>query len=206
MATAAVRAAPKKGIRLSWSDPRLRNIVWQILVVGAVAYVVWYLASNTARNLALRNIATGFGFLGREAGLPIGESLLPYEPTDTYARALLIGVLNTLKVAFAGCILATIFGTLLGIARLSRNWLMARLASAYVEVARVEVARDLPLVLIIGIFDLLTAGKTAIVEPAWQGFGVEVYVAVGVIYFVFCFAMSKYSQGLEAEFNKHVRR
>lgn len=66
--------------------------------------------------------------------------------------------------------------------------------------------KDTSLVLIIGIFDLLTAGKTAIVEPAWQGFGVEVYVAVGVIYFVFCFAMSKYSQGLEAEFNKHVRR
>ncbi len=66
--------------------------------------------------------------------------------------------------------------------------------------------KDTSLVLIIGIFDLLTAGKTAIVEPAWQGFGVEVYVAVGVIYFVFCFAMSKYSQSLEAEFNKHVRR
>jgi general L-amino acid transport system permease protein len=66
--------------------------------------------------------------------------------------------------------------------------------------------KDTSLVLIIGIFDLLTAGKTAIVEPAWQGFGVEVYVAVGVIYFVFCFAMSKYSQNLEAEFNRHVRR
>jgi general L-amino acid transport system permease protein len=66
--------------------------------------------------------------------------------------------------------------------------------------------KDTSLVLIIGIFDLLTAGKTAIVEPAWQGFGVEVYVAVGVIYFVFCFAMSKYSQSLETEFNKHVRR
>jgi general L-amino acid transport system permease protein len=66
--------------------------------------------------------------------------------------------------------------------------------------------KDTSLVLIIGIFDLLTAGKTAIVEPAWQGFGVEVYVAVGVIYFVFCFAMSKYSQSLEADFNRHVRR
>jgi general L-amino acid transport system permease protein len=142
MATAAVRAAPRKGIRLSWSDPRLRAIVWQFLVVGGVVYVVWYLASNTAHNLATRNIATGFGFLNREAGLPIGESLLAYDPTNTYARALLIGVLNTLKVAFLGCILATIFGTLLGIARLSRNWLMARLASAYVE-----VARDLPLLL-----------------------------------------------------------
>lgn len=66
--------------------------------------------------------------------------------------------------------------------------------------------KDTSLVLIIGIFDLLTAGKTAIVEPAWQGFGVEVYVTIGVIYFVFCFAMSKYSQGLEAELNRHRRR
>ncbi|UFN48871.1 amino acid ABC transporter permease [Roseomonas sp. OT10] len=66
--------------------------------------------------------------------------------------------------------------------------------------------KDTSLVLIIGIFDLLTAGKTAIVEPAWQGFGVEVYVFVGVIYFLFCFAMSRYSQNLEAELNRHRRR
>ncbi|MBR0643198.1 amino acid ABC transporter permease [Plastoroseomonas hellenica] len=66
--------------------------------------------------------------------------------------------------------------------------------------------KDTSLVLIIGIFDLLTAGKTAIVEPAWQGFGVEVYITIGLIYFCFCFAMSKYSQGLEAELNRHRRR
>lgn len=66
--------------------------------------------------------------------------------------------------------------------------------------------KDTSLVLIIGIFDLLTAGKTAIIEPAWQGFGVEVYITLGLIYFAFCFAMSKYSAGLEAEFNRHRRR
>jgi general L-amino acid transport system permease protein len=66
--------------------------------------------------------------------------------------------------------------------------------------------KDTSLVLIIGIFDLLTAGKTAIVEPAWQGFGVEVYVFIGSIYLVFCYAMSKYSRGLEAELNRHRRR
>ncbi|WP_439596697.1 amino acid ABC transporter permease [Falsiroseomonas sp.] len=66
--------------------------------------------------------------------------------------------------------------------------------------------KDTSLVLIIGIFDLLTAGKTAIVEPAWQGFGVEVYVFVGAIYLVFCFAMSKYSQDLERDLNQHRRR
>ncbi|MDB5314517.1 MAG: amino acid transporter permease [Rhodospirillales bacterium] len=66
--------------------------------------------------------------------------------------------------------------------------------------------KDTSLVLIIGIFDLLTAGKTAIVEPAWQGFGVEVYITIGLIYFAFCFAMSKYSQSLETELNQHRRR
>ena len=66
--------------------------------------------------------------------------------------------------------------------------------------------KDTSLVLIIGIFDLLTAGKTAIIEPAWQGFGVEVYITVGAIYFVFCFAMSSYSQRLEGELNQHRRR
>jgi general L-amino acid transport system permease protein len=66
--------------------------------------------------------------------------------------------------------------------------------------------KDTSLVLIIGIFDLLTAGKTAIVEPAWQGFGIEVYVFVGAIYLVFCFAMSKYSAGLETDLNKHRKR
>jgi len=66
--------------------------------------------------------------------------------------------------------------------------------------------KDTSLVLIIGIFDLLTAGKTAIVEPAWQGFGIEVYITVGLIYLVFCFAMSKYSQNLEQDLNKDRRR
>ncbi|MDO9501233.1 amino acid ABC transporter permease [Falsiroseomonas sp.] len=66
--------------------------------------------------------------------------------------------------------------------------------------------KDTSLVLIIGIFDLLTAGKTAIVEPAWQGFGIEVYVFVGAIYLVFCFAMSKYSQDLERDLNQHRSR
>ena len=65
------RAAPKKGLSLSWSDPRFRNIVWQVVILGAVAAIVWYLVQNTSRNLAARRIATGFAFLGRTAGIPI---------------------------------------------------------------------------------------------------------------------------------------
>jgi general L-amino acid transport system permease protein len=137
-----LRAPPRRPLRLSWSDERVRNIVWQVLVVGVVGAVIWWLVGNTQHNLEVRRIATGFGFLNREAGLPIGESLIDYSPTDTYLRALVVGVLNTLKVAVVGIILATLLGTLIGIARLSRNWLVAKIAAVYVE-----VVRDLPLLL-----------------------------------------------------------
>jgi general L-amino acid transport system permease protein len=136
-------AAPKKPLKLSWSDPRIRNLVYQVAIIGAVVLLVYYLASNTHRNLTERHIATGFGFLGQTAAIPIGESLLPYTPSvSTYGWALLIGLLNTLKVAVVGVILATIWGTLLGIARLSKNWLLARLSACYVE-----GLRDIPLLL-----------------------------------------------------------
>ncbi len=138
-----MRAAPKKGLSLSWSDPRFRNIVWQVVVLGVLAAIVWYLVQNTSRNLAARRIATGFAFLGRTAGIPIGEALIDYDPSvHTYSRALLIGLLNTLKVAVVGVVLTTILGTVMGVARLSKNWLIARLSAVYVE-----VIRDIPLLL-----------------------------------------------------------
>ena len=94
------RAAPPKRLRLSWSDPRFRNIVWQVLIIGVIAACLWYLVTNTNRNLEARRITTGFGFLGRVAAIPIGEHLISYDPAvDTYGRALLIGVLNTLNAA-----------------------------------------------------------------------------------------------------------
>jgi general L-amino acid transport system permease protein len=137
------RAAPKHALRFSWSDPRFRAIVWQIVILGGVAAIAWYLIANTNRNLAQRHIATGFGFLDRTAGIPIGETLISYNPAvDTYGRALVIGLLNTLKVSVIGIVLATILGTLIGIGRLSKNWLMARLTGFYVE-----TIRDLPLLL-----------------------------------------------------------
>src|SRR6185437_12128823 len=140
---AGARAAPKSRMRLSWSDPTFRSIIWQVVIVGIVVAIAWYLVSNTNRNLAARHIATGFAFLARTAGIPIGESLIPYNPAeDTYGRALIIGVLNTLKVAVVGVVLATILGTLIGIGRLSRNWLVARLTGFYVE-----TIRDIPLLL-----------------------------------------------------------
>jgi general L-amino acid transport system permease protein len=138
-----IRTAPRRGVRLSWSDPNFRSIIWQIIIVAAVVAICWYLVSNTNRNLAARRIATGFAFLARVAGIPIGETSIPYNPAvDTYGRALLIGVLNTLKVSAIGVVLATILGTLIGIGRLSGNWLLARLTGFYVE-----TVRDIPLLL-----------------------------------------------------------
>src|SRR4051794_6432154 len=102
----AARKAPRKTFRLSWSDPAFRGVIWQALIVGLLIALVWFLVANTNRNLAARRIATGFAFLSRIAGVLIGESLLPYDPSvDTYGRALLIGVLNTLKVALSGIVL-----------------------------------------------------------------------------------------------------
>jgi general L-amino acid transport system permease protein len=139
----SARSAPKRRMRLSWADPVFRSIVWQIVIVGIVVVIGWYLAHNTNENLAARHIATGFAYLGRVAGIPIGESMIPYNPAvDTYGTALLIGVLNTLNVAVIGVVLATILGTLIGIGRLSKNWLVAKLTAFYVE-----TLRDIPLLL-----------------------------------------------------------
>ncbi|WP_370152997.1 amino acid ABC transporter permease [Ferrovibrio sp.] len=122
--------------RLSWNDPDVRSVVYQVVALGLVALVGWFLISNTLHNLSVRNIASGFGFMEREAGFAIGESPIAFGPENTYGRAVLVGLLNTLRIAAVGIILATIIGTIVGIARLSKNWLIARLATVYVEVVR----------------------------------------------------------------------
>lgn len=125
-----------------WRNPTVRGILAQVLVLGVVALAIAYLVDNTLTNLEERRIRTGFGFLEQEAGFAIGESVIPFAPSDSYARAFLVGVLNTLKVSLIGIVLATILGVLIGIARLSSNWLVAKLASAYVE-----LTRNIPLLL-----------------------------------------------------------
>jgi general L-amino acid transport system permease protein len=125
-----------------WHDPRVRSVVWQILFVGVVVALIVFFVHNTLVNLRRQNIASGFGFLGREAAFGIGESLIAYSPADTYARAFLVGLLNTLYVSALGVVLATVVGTLMGIARLSSNWLIRKLAQVYVE-----TFRNIPLLL-----------------------------------------------------------
>lgn len=119
-----------------WSNPAVRGGVYQVTVLAGVFALGAYLIDNTLDNLAARSIRSGFGFMAREAGFELGESLIPYEPSDSYARAYLAGFVNTMKVSFAGIVLCSILGLFVGIARLSKNWLVARLASFYVETLR----------------------------------------------------------------------
>jgi general L-amino acid transport system permease protein len=144
---------PEKTIRISWYDRRFRGLFWQVLVVAIVVAVIAWLWRNAIHNLDARRISTGFGFLNREAGMPIADTLIAYSPSDTYIRALVVGVLNTIRVAAIGVVLATILGTLIGIARLSKNWMLARLCAVYVE-----VMRDLPLLLQIFVWYVLLQG------------------------------------------------
>lgn len=128
--------APPNRRRLSWNNPGTRSIIYQLFVLLAVGGVVWFLVHNTLSNLSARNISTGFDFLNREAGFAIGETPIAYSPASTYGRAITVGLLNTLRVALIGIVLATLLGTLIGIARLSSNWLIRKISSIYVEVMR----------------------------------------------------------------------
>lgn len=117
--------------------PRVRSIVYQILLLAALGVAAWYMVANAVDNLAARRIASGFGFLAREAGFEIGETtFLSYDAGDTYLRAIAIGFLNTVRVAALAIVFSTMVGVLVGFARLSLNWLLAKLAAAYVETLR----------------------------------------------------------------------
>lgn len=117
-----------------WRDEGKRALLFQGAALLVVFLIAYYLFSNTQANLARQSIATGFGFLDKEASFEIGESLIAYSAADSYKRALLVGALNTLKVSFIGIVLTITLGTIIGIARLSTNWLVAKLSAAYIEV------------------------------------------------------------------------
>ncbi len=120
----------------------IKTLVLQTVVLGIIFYGAQGLLVNTQANLEARNIASGFGFLSLESGMPISNSLLPYSPADSYGYAFLMGIINTLYVAFMGIILATILGIFVGVARVSNNWLISKLAEIYVE-----ILRNIPLLL-----------------------------------------------------------
>jgi amine acid ABC transporter, permease protein, 3-TM region, His/Glu/Gln/Arg/opine family len=126
-----------------FSDQKFRSLFYQVLVVGLFALGIYYLTMTTAYNLEKRNIATGWSFLNNPAGFDISFSpFLDFKSTDTHLKVYYVGVLNTLLVSFTGCIAATILGFVVGIIRLSNNWLLSRTAYVYVE-----FCRNVPLIL-----------------------------------------------------------
>jgi len=129
---------PNNGFRLSMLvyDTRYRSYTIQFVVLVLFALAVAWLLNNTVQNLEARGKEFNFNFLWQRAGYDIGQQLIPYSNDSTHFRALLVGLLNTLVVAFFGCILATIIGVLVGILRLSKNWLVSGLMTVYVEMFR----------------------------------------------------------------------
>lgn len=114
----------------------LRAWFYQGLLGALIVLFSYWLYSNVVENLRSQNIATGFGFLHHAAQFEIGEKLIDYTARDSYARAIAVGLLNTLNVTLCGIALATVLGFSIGIARVSRNWLLARLAEGYIELWR----------------------------------------------------------------------
>jgi general L-amino acid transport system permease protein len=142
---------------------RFRAVLYQVLAVGSIVMVGLYLFSNVSQKLAEQNIATGFGYLSREAGFVISQSLINYKPTDTYGRAILVGIVNTVWVSVWSVALATIIGLFVGIARLSRNPLLAFLAFLYVE-----ALRNVPLLLYLFLWYALIVTGLPAVREAWE--------------------------------------
>ena len=122
---------------LDWLyDPKTRGLIFQVALVVALIVLGYEIVTNTAENLRKQNLASGFGFLGKTASFDISQTLIEYRSTMSYGRAFLVGLLNTLLVSGLGIVLATLLGFAIGLGRLSPNWIVARLSTAYVEAVR----------------------------------------------------------------------
>ncbi|AZO42648.1 amino acid ABC transporter permease [Mesorhizobium sp. M7D.F.Ca.US.005.01.1.1] len=158
-----LREEPSRGSFIN--DPKVRGIFFQALVVVLLVAGVWWIAHNVIANLTRLHIASGFGFLKGRAGFDISESAIAYSSDSTYGRAILVGFLNTVIVAIVGIITATIIGFIVGIGRLSQNWLIRKICTVYVE-----VFRNIPPLLVIffwysGVLAVLPAPRDSINLP-----------------------------------------
>ncbi|MGE0564475.1 MAG: amino acid ABC transporter permease [Pseudolabrys sp.] len=139
-AMSAARQAPARVA--FYNDPTVRSVFYQVVLCAVVAFLVWGAISNAVENLQRAKIASGFGFWDNTAGFDISQTLIDYSAVSTYGRAFWVGLLNTLLVAILGIVLATVLGFVVGIGRLSSNWLVAKFCAAYVE-----TIRNIPLLL-----------------------------------------------------------
>ncbi|MCU8560508.1 amino acid ABC transporter permease [Vibrio vulnificus] len=139
--SSGVSAKPSSSTNLFY-NPTFRSVVFQVIAILALVFFFYTIVNNALTNLNARGIATGFDFLSQEAGFGIGLTLIEYDETFSYGRTFVIGLLNTALVSFLGIILATLLGFVIGIARLSSNWLVSRFAAIYIE-----IFRNIPLLL-----------------------------------------------------------
>ncbi|RUM36397.1 MAG: amino acid ABC transporter permease, partial [Desulfobulbus sp.] len=125
-----------------WNNAHNRAIMFQVLLAAGVVLFFFYIGKNALHNLEQRGITTGFNFLKQKAGFGIIQHLIPYDESNTYGRTFIVGLLNTILVSVLGIICATILGFLVGVSRLSSNWLISKIAAVYIE-----IFRNLPLLL-----------------------------------------------------------
>jgi general L-amino acid transport system permease protein len=138
--TTATQAPPKGSLI---NDPRVRGVFYQVVLVAIITFLFYAAATNAVDNLRRQNIASGFGFLNNTAGFDISQTLISFSAAgSTYGEAFIVGLLNTLVVSAIGIFFATILGFIVGIARLSTNWMVAKVSKAYVE-----LVRNIPLLL-----------------------------------------------------------
>lgn len=147
----------------SWRSQAFRGLVYQLIAVVVIGLSVWFLAHNTLTNMAARGIQSGFDFLTQTAGFSIGESLYPFDSSENYLAAFLIGITNTLRVALLGIILTTIIGTAVGVGRFSRNALVRGVCVVYVE-----FFRNVPILLQLLMWYLLMTEVLPAAYEAWQ--------------------------------------
>ena len=157
------RTGASVGLGSLMANPTIRGVVFQALTLGIVVLGLYYFVSNTATNLAARGMSAGFDFLGVSAGFGIGFTLIPYTEGDSYLRVFQVGIANTLLVAAVAIVLSTVLGLIVGLARLSDNWIIGALARGYIE-----VLRNTPLLLQIiawyfGVFNLLPRPRDSLV-------------------------------------------
>ena len=124
------------GVNAIINDERYRSVFYQVVVFGLFIWAVFSLIENTQINMATRKMAVGFDFLKNSAGFAIAWTPLDYKPSDSYFMVYWVGIINTLILAGLSIVLATLLGFVVGILRLSRNWLVAQIASWYVEILR----------------------------------------------------------------------
>jgi general L-amino acid transport system permease protein len=174
--TLDARAPPPADRPTIYNNPKARAACYQVALLAAVVGIGYLVFANARDNLVARNIASGLGFFGHTAGFGVNQALIPYSETDTYGRVFIVGLLNTLLVAGVGIVFATVLGFMIGIARLSNNWLLARFAAAYVE-----VIRNLPLLFQILFWYLAVLGSLPPPRQSISLFGVVFVSNRGII-------------------------